>query len=146
MAVTRNRKIGIAVAGGALVAGVFAASAASLGTLTATNLGTTAGVVAACDTDGIGVNWGASSYLGVATGVTPPSATAGSTYELTQLTLTGIAAGCNTQNYKVTLAGASGAAIATATPGTITGTSQLITFPTAVDTKAIEQITVTIYV
>ena len=143
MAVTRNRKIGIAVAGGALVAGVFAASAASLGTLTTTNLGTTAAVVAACDTDGIGVTWGGSSYLGVATGVTPPSSTAGSTYNLTTLTLTGVDAACNTQNYKVTLAGANGTAIATATPGVVAvaPAGVVVTFPSAVDTKAIEQIT-----
>ncbi len=142
MAVTRNRKIGIAVAGGALVAGVFAASAASLGTLTATSLGTTASVVAACDTDGIGVNWGTSTYSGAGTA----TSTSGSTYNITTLDLTGVAAGCVGKTVKVQLADSAGAVI-TNGAGTAVGATPTITVTLsgAVDTKAVQQITVTIF-
>ncbi len=142
MAVTRNRKIGIAVAGGALVAGVFAASAASLGTLTATSLGTTANVVAACQTSLLGVNWGTSTYTGAGTA----TSTSGSTFNVSAITLTGVAAPCIGKSLKVVVADASGASLATETGlPTAASPTTSVTLSTAVDTKKIEQITVTIY-
>lgn len=142
MSVTRNRKIGIAVAGGALVAGVFAASAASLGSLTATSLGTTANVVAACQTAGLGVNWGTSTYSGAVTATD----TSGSTYTVTTLDLTGVDVACNGKALKLQLADDAGVVI---TNGAGTGTAATgtttVTLAGAVDTKAVEQITVTIF-
>ncbi|MFZ1854289.1 MAG: hypothetical protein WAU06_05175 [Candidatus Nanopelagicales bacterium] len=142
MAVTRNRKIGIAVAGGALVAGVFAASAASLGTLSATSLGTTANVVAACQTAGLGVNWGTSTYTGTGTA----TSTSGSTFTVATMNLTGVAAPCSGLAYKVQLADAAGTPIVggTGTGVAATGTTT-VTLAGPVDTKKIEQVTVTIY-
>lgn len=138
----RNRKIGIAVAGGALVAGVFAASAASLGSLTASDLGTTANVVAACQTSGLGVNWGTSTYAGAGTA----TSTSGSTYTVSAVDLTGVLAACNGQNVKVQLADAAGAAVPNGSgTGTATTGTTSITLAGAVDTKSVEQITVTIF-
>lgn len=138
----RNRKIGIAVAGGALVAGVFAASAASLGTLTASDLGTTANVVAACQTSGLGVDWGTSTYAGAGTA----TSTSGSTYTVTTVDLTGVDAACNGQDVKIQLASAAGTPV---TNGAGTGTAATgtttVTLAGPVDTKAVEQITVTIF-
>lgn len=54
-----KKRAGIAVAAGVVVAGALGASAASLGTLNAQNLGSAATTVAACQQDGqvIGVDW-----------------------------------------------------------------------------------------
>ncbi|MGV1037752.1 MAG: hypothetical protein ACOYD0_12115 [Candidatus Nanopelagicales bacterium] len=142
MAVTRNRKIGIAVAGGALVAGVFAASAASLGPMTATSLGTTATVVATCQTTGLGVNWGTSVYAGAGTATD----TTGSTFNVPTLTLTGVAAPCVGKSLKVVVADAAGLSLATETGPTVAvSPTTTVTLSTAVDTKKVYQVTVTIY-
>lgn len=141
MAVTRNRKIGIAVAGGALVAGVFAASAASLGTLTVSNLGTTAEVVAACQNGGLTITtWTPQTYQAAAT-ATP---TTGSTYLTGGATLGGLSAACQSKPYKLTVAKADGTSLAESTGSTPAAPSGPITF-TAVDSKLIEQVTLTIY-
>ncbi len=142
MAVTRNRKIGIAVASGALVAGVFAASAASLGPLTSTSLGTTANVVAACQTTGLGVNWGGSVYAGSGTATD----TSGSTFNAPTLTLTGVAAPCVGKSIKVVVADAAGVSLATETGSPVgVSPSTSVNLSPAVDTKKVYQVTVTIY-
>ena len=147
MAVTRNRKIGIAIAGGACVAGVFAASAASLGTLTVQSLGTTANVVAACN-GGAGATvsgWNALNYAGISTAVTSPTSTQGSTYNNTGLSFSSGSATCSGKAYKLQLADSLGATVAAEVTGTVgAGGSGVITYA-AVDSKKIEQVTITIY-
>lgn len=55
-----KKRAGIAVAAGVVVAGALGASAATLGSLNASNLGSAQAVVAACQEDGkvIDVTWG----------------------------------------------------------------------------------------
>ena len=147
MATTRNRKIGIAIAGGAIVAGVFAASAASLGTLTVDSLGTTAAVVAACN-NGAGANitgWTALNYSGVATGATSPTSTQGSTYLNTGLSYSTNSATCAGKSFKLALADSTGATLAPEVTGTVgAGGSGAVTYA-GVDSKKIEQVTLTVY-
>ena len=135
-------QIGVGVCAGLLLGGMVTASAAQLGTLTAQSLGTSATVVAACDTDGIDASWDSSSptspvFLGNA-------APASSTYTVSRLILTGIAGGCNTQNYKVAIAGTTGTALQTFT-GTISGTTLTLTVAPVLDSKNVGQIIVLIY-
>lgn len=140
--ITRNRKIGVAVAGGALLAGVFAASAASLGSLTVESLGTTANVVAACQSSGLTAgswNTGGLAYNGAGTATD----TSGSTYDSTGFVLGGIA-GCASKPYKVTVADAAGASLQEVTGTLGAGPTQTITYP-ATDSKKISQVTITIY-
>ncbi len=79
--------------------GVVAASAASLGGLTANNLGADNTVVASCDTDGVGLTYTTAYNAG--TGA----------YEVTAATVTGVAAACGGQTLSLTLSGAGGVSL-----------------------------------
>lgn len=52
----RRRKIGVAIAVASIMAGVLAASAASLGSLSVRNLGATNSIVAPCQSSGLSLN------------------------------------------------------------------------------------------
>ncbi len=75
-----------------LVFSLIAASAASLGGITTSDLGADATVVASCDNDGVTVAYN-TSYVPGAPGK----------YEVTSVDVTGIASGCDNQTIAVTL-------------------------------------------
>lgn len=85
------RKKSIVVLLGITIAGLVGASAASLGGITNDSLGADADVVAACDTDGV-----------VASFVNTYDATL-QIYEVTGVTISGVAAGCDGLDYQLTL-------------------------------------------
>lgn len=131
---------GIGFVAGLAVASIGVGAAATLTPLTPRNLGTTAAVVAACDSS-IGVSWddGATSpvFAGNAT-------VANSTFNVSTVKLTGVDAACNGQNFKVVAAASTGTQLQVAS-GTISGAPTVsITIP-AQSSKTIEQIVVTIY-
>ena len=106
------------------VAVVGAASAASLGGLTSTGVGSNDVVVAACDSDGVSIAY-TTSY----------SATA-SQYQVTAVTLSGIAVGCANQTAAVTVKGAGGTALASGSL-TVTGVSHAITLSVPVSAQSL---------
>lgn len=91
-----------------------AASAASLGGLTSTGVGSNDVVVASCDTDGVAIAYG-----------TAYSATA-SKYQVTTVTISGIATGCSGQTLAVTVKGTGGTSLASASK-TVAGASETLT-------------------
>lgn len=134
-----------AVGAGCVAAGVLAASAASLGTLSVSDLGTTANVVAACQNSGLSLTTWAPFYSGIATTATSPSATSGSSYWLTGAVVAGIDTPCHGQKFKLVLAQSDGASLVETT-GTVTAAaSQNITLGSTVDSKSVYQATLTIY-
>lgn len=130
----------VAFGAGVLAVAVGIASAAGLGVLNVRTLGTGSSVVAACD-DTIGLSWDASgspTYSGNATA-------ANSTFTVTKLQLTNVAAACNGSKYSLTIANNLGASLASQS-GTLTVTSNTATLTfAAVNSRTIEQVTVTIY-
>ncbi|MDP3971651.1 MAG: hypothetical protein Q8P61_01910 [Candidatus Nanopelagicales bacterium] len=127
---------------GVVISGVTVAQAASLGSSTAAPVGVTATVVASCDSDGIGVSWdnGATSpvFSGNAT-------VTSSTYNVVTVKLTEVNAACNGQNYKYTLADATGAALVSGS-GTAVVSGGVITWSfSAQNSKLISQIIVALY-
>ncbi|MCU1398590.1 MAG: hypothetical protein JWN62_1699 [Acidimicrobiales bacterium] len=99
--------------------GVAGASAASLGGLTAQQIGADNGAVASCDTDGVTLAY--TSAYDATTGV----------YRITTVTVSGLNVACNAKTLNVTLTDASNASIGTGS-ATIASTSQAVTMsPTA---------------
>ena len=119
----KGSRIAIAV-GGLAAAGAIAASAASLGGLSSTGLGSNDTVVAACDTDGISSAY-TSGY----------SATAGK-YQVTAVVLSGIAASCANQTAAVTLRDSGNVSLGSGSV-TVTGTSASITLSAPVAAESI---------
>ncbi len=117
----KGSRLAIAAVG---IAAFGAASAASLGGLTSTSVGSNDTVVAACDTDGVSIAY-TTSY----------SATA-SQYQVTAVTLSGIAATCANQTAAVTVKGAGGTALASGSL-TVTGTSAAITLSAPVSAQSL---------
>lgn len=143
-----RNKVLLATGAGVAATGAIAASAASLGTITPQSLGTTANVVAACQSSGLGVTWsnGPGTYAGAGTA----TSTSGSTFTQDSLTISGVDANCNGKNMKVVLANSAGTAVATSNVVTAaTGTTVVSNTDWAsgspFDTKSVSQVTVTIY-
>ncbi|GAA3215743.1 hypothetical protein [Microbacterium terregens] len=105
-----SKQLALAIGAGVLAFAAVVASAASLGTVTSDNLGAGTTVVASCDTVG-GVNV---SYT------TVYDATA-SQYKVSSVTLSGVDAACNGQAVKISLYGAAGAELGTASGAAVTG-------------------------
>jgi hypothetical protein len=122
-----KRSLVAGVAGLAIAGGVFA-SAASLGGVSSTNLGSSATVVSSCDTDGVELDY-TTSY----------DADAG-IYRVREVKLAGIDASCAGEAVEVSLKKADGTSTTT-TRTPVTGTSQTIAvadFPgEAVDSAAV---------
>lgn len=116
---------------GALVVACSVAMAASLGGLSAQQLGANTTVVAPCDTNGV--------TLAYTTGYNP---TAGR-YDVTSATVSGIAAACIGQTLALTLADSSFAALGSGT-ATVTGANQTVTFTPSVDAEAVVRAAVVI--
>lgn len=134
-------KLAVAAFGaGVLAVSVGVASAASLGVLDVRTLGTQSSVVAACDST-IGLSWDASGSPAYTGNVTPAT----STFTVTKLRLINVDDLCDGSNYRFTIADASGASLASAS-GTLTLSAGVATFTFAgIDSKAIDQVTVTLY-
>lgn len=92
MRISRNKAIAVLV--GVVVAGVVGASASTLGGLGSDTLGADTGVVASCDTDGIGVSY--TTSLGSAG------------YVVTAVEFTGVAAACDGLDFSAELTGTGG--------------------------------------
>jgi ABC-type transporter MlaC component len=104
----------IALAAGIVVTGGVFASAASLGGVTSTDLGSSATVVASCDTDGVDLDY--------RTGYDSKSGT----YLVDTVTIDGIDASCKGQQIEVSLKNADGSASTTTTRTAVTGSTQSI--------------------
>ncbi len=117
------RKAALALLAGVSIAGVAGASASSLGGLTSSSVGSDSSVIAACDGDGIGINY-----------TTGYDATA-QKYLITAVNFTGVNAACNGKAASVTLRNTAGTSLATTAAPTITvATSAFsITLGTPVD-------------
>jgi len=100
-------------AGLAITGGVFA-SAASLGGVTSTNLGSSATVVASCDTDGVDIDY------------TTAYDSASGTYLVNTVTVDGIDASCKGEQIEVSLKNADGSSRTTTRRTAVTGTTQAI--------------------
>ena len=98
----RSRKVLLAAVAGVTVFGGSYGLAASLG-LTTDTLGAAETVVAACQATTMNVAY------------TPAYSAALPGYNVTSVTLTGLAAGCYSKSYRVTLSGAAGASLGEAT-------------------------------
>ncbi len=134
-------KLVLAAAAGVVATGAVAASAASLGTLNAESLGTSSTVVAACQDGGgeIDIAWGEPTYAGNAN-------PANSTYNVATVDFSNVEAACDGLSYKVTLADDTGASIGEVDDTvSLTAGEFTATFAPAVDSKAVEQVTLTIY-
>lgn len=120
-------------AGLTVFAGVFA-MAASLGGITSTKVGADNTAVASCDTDGV-----ASAYT------TAWDAT-DKRYEVTAVTVSGVADACDGQTLSVSLTDSTGAQIASGTLAipTSVATSHAVTLGTAASAKLTEGIHVLI--
>ena len=121
----KSAAVALAVVG---VAGLALASAAQLN-VTSGALGAGTSVVASCDTDGVAVAF------------TPGYAAGG--YAATNVALNGIAAGCDGQNYKITLTGTAGT-LGSEVTGVVSGTS-LTAALTGVAAKDVTGVAVVIY-
>ena len=98
------------IAGLAIAGGVFA-SAASLGGVSSANVGTSATVVASCDTDGVKLDYG-----------TAYDASTGQ-YHVNEVKVDGIGDACKGQNIEVSLKNADGKVSTTTARTPVEGTS-----------------------
>lgn len=116
-----------AVLGALIAAALVSASAATLGGLTSHTLGANDSVVAACDTDGIGINY---TY---AYNVTSQW------YDVTAVNFTGVNAACDTLDASVSLAGAGALLTTQASAGIAVVTGGFtITLGTAVQAELVD--------
>lgn len=121
------------------VAGLSFASAATLGGLNVGSLGADTSIVAACDTNGIGVGF-SNGYVA-----------ATKAYGVQAVNLTGVADACAGKNVKVTLADASGVSLGEVSVPTVTlaGTTVdaktlAVAFPAGVSASAVANVAVVI--
>lgn len=112
------------------------AEARSLGSLTASQIGTTSNVVAPCQTSGsIALTWGTKTY----------NAGASPYYSATTLNASALNAACYGKLYKLVVANSSGTSLATAA-GTLPGTpTATFTLSAAVSLTVARQTTLVIY-
>mgnify|MGYP003542207028 CR=1 FL=1 len=122
----------IAITAGLAVTGGVFASAASLGGVTSTNLGSSATVVASCDTDGVA--------LAYTTAFDAPSGT----YRVSAVTVSGIAAACSGQQIEVALRNSAGTTSVSTARTTVSGTSQSLTVNPTYDAAAVDSASVLI--
>lgn len=121
------------------VAGLSFASAATLGGLSVGSLGADTSIVAACDTNGIGVGF-SNGYVA-----------ADKSYGVQTVNLTGVADACAAKNVKVTLADASGVSLGevSLTNVTLAGTTVdaktlAVAFPGAINAASVANVAVVI--
>jgi len=112
--------------------GALSASAATLGGLTSTSLGADQTVVAACDTDGIGL-----AYTNAYDAAT-------NTYRTTAVTLSGVNAACAAKTFRLTLSDGTASLSETTGAVTLASGSQTVTLASSVDTRSITRAALTI--
>ena len=116
----------MALLAGVTIAGVASASAATLGTVTTTSLGSGDSVVASCDTDGIAINY-----------TTVYSASL-QKYQVTAVNFTGVNAACNLLAASVSLRNSTTLLTTQTAPSITVATSAFsITLTTAVDAQLV---------
>ena len=121
-----SKRAAIALLGGVSIAGIAGASAATLGTLTSTSLGSGDSVVAACDTNGMGITYS-----------TAYSASA-QKYQVTAVNFTGVDPACNAKAASVSLRNGTTELQTTSVPSiTVASTSFSITLGTAVEASLV---------
>jgi hypothetical protein len=132
MSTNKNRKRLVVAGAAAFVAfGAVVASAAGLGGITSGSVGADTTVVASCDTDGVAVAY-----------TTTYDATSRA-YQVTGVTVSGVADGCSTQNLAVTLSNNAGTALANGS-ATVAGNSVTVALSNSVDAKALRRVAVVI--
>lgn len=117
----RSRRAVIALLVGVGTAGIVGASAATLGGLTGADLGAESTVVGGCDEDGVTVAYATAYNAGT------------QAYNVTAVTLSGVAADCVGDAGSLTLSGSGGTALATQT---FTGASPDVTVTLAAPVAA----------
>ncbi len=123
----RVKKIILAAAAGITAVGAVSASAATLGGINADSLGVDDSVIAACDTDGIDVAY------------TLTYSAAGLTYNVDDVILSDVAVACDGLDYSITLAGAGGTALDTAT-GVVALSGDVLTINVSASTVSGEDV------
>ncbi|QIK68134.1 hypothetical protein G7072_18925 [Nocardioides sp. HDW12B] len=124
-----NKKLALGITAGIAAFGAVTASASSLGGVDTTDLGTSASVVASCDTDGVGVDYTTAYSAG--------------SYRVTAVKLSGIAATCAGQDVTVTLFDGSDVSLAEKA-GANSGATQTLTLTAPVSAEAVEGVAVVI--
>lgn len=139
---TPSRPVIVGFLVGVAVAAIPIASAASLGALNSDSLGSANSVVAACD-DTIKISWqdgsASPSYNGAPT-------VSNSTFDVDALAIENVDNACEGKQARMVAADGSGNSLATG-GGTVSlsGGSQVFPLDATVDSKDIEQVTLTIY-
>ncbi len=155
---SRNQRVGAAIAAGGMAAGVLAASAASLGTLSTSRLGASANIVAPCNVDSNGAraasseieitDWQRSTpnpYQGVISSTQTPSATTGSSVFFRGVILSSYGTTCQGNSFELIIARSTGVSLASTMGNLAAGATTLAIFSPPVDGKLIEQVTLTIF-
>lgn len=124
-----NKKLALGIAAGVSAFAAVTASASSLGGVTTQQLGTSADVVASCDTDGVEVAY--------------TTAFAGGEYGVTEAKLSGIDAKCAGQTVTVTLFDKADKSLAEVSD-TNKGAAQTLELASAVDAESVEGVAVVI--
>ena len=124
-----TKKLALGLTAGIAAFGAVTASASSLGGVDTTDLGTSANVVASCDTDGVGVDY--------------TTAYSGGSYRVTAVKLSGIAATCAGQNVTVTLFDGSDVSLAEKA-GSNAGPAQTLALTSPVSAEAVKGVAVVI--
>ena len=114
--------------------GVATAGAATLGTVTPTSLGASTAVVAACQSSGLGVNWG-----------TPTYSSTGPSYTVAGGTITGVLAACYTKSYRIDVSTGAAASLANATGTLASAATTNFTLSAATDAANITQVSLIVY-
>jgi len=122
----------IAVIAGLLVFGGVIASATSLGGVTSKALGSSASVVASCDTDGVTLGY-----------TTAFDATTGA-YRVSAVTVGGIAPSCNGQNIQVSLRNTGGTLSASTATTAVASTSATLAVSPTYDVANVDSASVLI--
>ena len=123
------RKKVMAVVVAVLAFSLIAASAATLGGITSETVGADVGVVASCDTDGVGASF--------------ETAYVGNNYVVTGVTITGIDAACDGLDIDVTVSNNSGS-VNDSNGGTVAGTSVTLSLAGAVTAEQLTRVAVVI--
>lgn len=117
-----KKQLALALTAGVAATGAVVASAATLGGVSAKDLGADTAVIASCDTNGVTVDY-----------TTSTNANAGY-YTVTGLKLSGVSAACSGESLSITLSG--GTANSYTTLGTLTGTVPTVAKGTSADITA----------
>jgi hypothetical protein len=127
------KRVTIALVAGLSIAGIAGASAATLGTVSSTTLGSGDSVVAACDTDGMGISYTASYNA------------AAQKYRVTAVNFTGVDPACDGKAASVSLRNGTTELQTTAVASiAVPGTSFSVTLGTPVEASLVNGVSLII--